>query len=169
MDTYDLKLARFDLSSTFCAHPVAQNSSCEHRRRRPVNGVWSGYGRVSRRMFASGLSVSSYARYVMFMIIYGYGKPRFIEWSTFHYYFLPLLEVIAERLLATCRSRTVTPDGASHGEQLPHPAAVPSSTITTITSAHSERLRSLIPFRSAYAPAGQRLPANLLRRRAGWT
>ena len=84
MDTYDLKLARFDLSSTFCAHPVAQNSSCEHRRRRPVNGVWSGYGRVSPHVFARGLAVSSYARYVMFMIVYDYGKPRFIEWLTFH-------------------------------------------------------------------------------------
>ena len=169
MDTYDLKLARFDLSSTFCAHPVAQNSSCEHRRRRPVNGVWSGYGRVSRRMFASGLSVSSYARYVMFMIIYGYGKPRFIEWSTFHYYFLPLLEVIAERLLATCLSRTVTPDGASHSDRRPNRAAVLSSTTTTINFERSDGPRSSIDFRSAYAPAGAATSCQPLRRRAGWT
>ena len=169
MDTYDLKLARFDLSSTFCAHPVAQNSSHEHRLRRPVNRVWSGYGRVSLRVFAHGLVVSSHARYVMFMIVYDYGKPRFIERSTFHYYFLPLLEVIAERLLATCLSRTVTPDGASHSDRRPNRAAVLSSTTTTINFERSDGPRSSIDFRSAYAPAGQRLPANLLRRRAGWT
>ena len=155
MDRYDRNQARFDHGSTSRPRPAARNSSHEHRLRRPVNRVWSGYGRVSPRVFAHGLVVSSHARYVMFMIVYDYGKPRFIERSTFYYYFLPLLEVIAERLLATCRSRTVTPDGASHGEQLPHPAAVRSSTITAITSARSERLRSSIPFRSAYAPAGQ--------------
>ena len=149
--------------------PAARNCSHEHHRRRPVNKAWSGYGRVSLRVFAHGLVVSSHARYVIFMIVYDYSKPRFIERSTFHYYFLPLLEVIAERLLATCRSRTVTPDGASHSDRRPNRAAVLSSTITAITSARSERLRSSIPFRSAYAPAGQRLPANLLRRRAGWT
>ena len=101
MGTYDLNLARFDHGSSSRPRPAARNSSHEHRLRRPVNKVWSGYGRVSLRVFAHGLVVSSHARYVMFMIVYDYSKPRFIERSTFHYYFLPLLEVIAERLLAS--------------------------------------------------------------------
>ena len=52
-------------------------------------------------MFGRGLAVSSYARYVMFVIVYDYCKPRFTERLIFLLYFLPLLEVIAERLLAT--------------------------------------------------------------------
>ena len=66
------------------------------RLRRPVNKAWSGYGRVSFRVFARGLAVSSYARDVMFVIIQDYCKPRFIELPTFHRYFLPLLQVSAE-------------------------------------------------------------------------
>ena len=170
MDRYDPNPGHFDHGSTSRPRPAARNSSHEHRVRRPVNGVWSGYGRVSPRVFAHGLVVSSHARYVMFMIVYDYSKPRFIERSTFHYYFLPLLEVIAERLLATCLSRTVTPDGASHSDRRPNRAAVLSSTTTTINFERSDGPRSSIDFRSAYTrrPA-QRLPANLLRRRAGWT
>ena len=36
------------------------------------------------QLIARGLVVSSYARHVMFMIVYDSGKPRLIEWSTFH-------------------------------------------------------------------------------------
>ena len=84
MGRYDLNPSQFDLSSTSRPRPAAWNSSREHRRRRPVNKVWSGYGGVSLRGLARGLVVSSYARYVMFMIVYDYCKPRFIEWLTFH-------------------------------------------------------------------------------------
>ena len=169
MDRYDRNQARFDHGSTSRPRPAARNSSHEHRLRRPVNKAWSGYGRVSPRVFAHGLVVSSHARYVMFMIVYDYGKPRFIERSTFHYYFLPLLEVIAERLLATCLSRTVTPDGASHSDRRPNRAAVLSSTTTTINFERSDGPRSSIDFRSAYAPAGAATSCQPLRRRAGWT
>ena len=72
--------------STSRPRPAARNCSHEHRPRRPVNKVWSGYGRVSLRVFARGLVVSSYARYVMFMIVCDYGKTQFIEWLTFHKY-----------------------------------------------------------------------------------
>ena len=63
----------------------------------------------------------------------------------------------------------MTPDRASYGDRQPRPAAVSSSTITAINSEHSARVRSSIDLRSACAPAGQQLPANLPRRRAGWT
>ena len=63
----------------------------------------------------------------------------------------------------------MTPDGASYGDRQPRPAAVSSSTITAINSEHSACVRSSIDLRSACAPAGQQLPANLPRRRAGWT
>ena len=63
----------------------------------------------------------------------------------------------------------VTPDGVSYGDRQPRPATVSSATITAINSEHSARVRSSIDLRSACAPAGQQLPANLPRRRAGWT
>ena len=96
MNRYDRDPAQFDLRSSSRPRPVARNRSHEHRLRRPVNKVWSGYGRVSLRVFARGLAVSSYARDVMFIIIYDYSGPRFIEWRTFHIYFLPLLQVSAD-------------------------------------------------------------------------
>ena len=63
----------------------------------------------------------------------------------------------------------MTPDGASYGDRQPRPAAVSSSTIAAINSEHSVCVRSSIDLRSACAPAGQQLFANLPRRRAGWT
>ena len=63
----------------------------------------------------------------------------------------------------------MTPDGASYGDRQPRPAAVSSNTITAINSEHSVCVRSSIDLRSACAPAGQQLFANLPRRRAGWT
>ena len=112
-------------------------------RKRPVNKAWSGYGRVSLRVFARGLAVSSHARYVISVIVYDYCKPRFIERLIFLLYFLPLLEVIAEGLLATCLSRTVTPDGASHSDRRPNRAAALSSTTTVINFERSAQ-RSLV-------------------------
>ena len=63
----------------------------------------------------------------------------------------------------------VTPDGVSYGDRQPRPAAASSSTITAINSEHSVCVRSSFDLRSACAPAGQQLFANLPRRRAGWT
>ena len=83
MDRYDRNPAHFDHGSTSRSRPAARNRSHEHRLRRPVNKAWSGYGRVSFRVFAHGLAVSSYASDVMFMIIRNYCKPRIIERSTF--------------------------------------------------------------------------------------